>query len=57
VAEKIEVNLQEFPAFGPEKEAWKAEGRFYSAAELKQMAEEFKDLKIEPPRRRIYVVE
>jgi hypothetical protein len=38
-------------AYGPEKEAWKAAGNYFSAEELKRMEEEFSDLTIKtiPP--------
>lgn len=35
-------------AFGPEKQAWKEEGHYYSPEELAQMEASFQDLELRP---------
>ena len=40
------INHADWPAYGPEKEAWKKAGNYFTAEELARMAEDFKDLKI-----------
>ena len=44
-------------AYGPEKEAWKKHGNYFTAEELKKMQEDFRDLVIRPVARKVYVVE
>ena len=44
-------------AYGPEKEAWKKQGNYFMADELKRMEKELGELVIRPVRRKVYVVE
>jgi hypothetical protein len=41
-------------AYGPQKEAWKKAGNYFTAEELEKMEAELSDLTIQPIRRKIY---
>ncbi|MGZ8901100.1 MAG: hypothetical protein ACXW3Z_13485 [Limisphaerales bacterium] len=41
-------------AYGPEKDAWKKAGNYYTAEQLDAMEKEFSDLTIQPVPRKIY---
>ena len=44
-------------AFGPEKEAWKAAGNYFTAEELRRMEKDFADLRIEDAPDPIYAAD
>lgn len=44
-------------AHAPGKEAWKAAGNIYTESELTRMSEDFADLVIKRPQRRVYVID
>ena len=44
-------------AYGPEKEAWKAAGNYFTAEELKRMEKDFADLKIKVASDPIYAAD
>lgn len=48
MADGEEINQPIWAAYGPAKEAWKREGNYFTPEELARMAEEFRDLTIEP---------
>jgi len=54
---KDEKPRELWPAYGPEKEAWKKAGNCYTADELRQMAIDLKDFAFSPRTRRVYVVD
>ena len=41
-------------AYGPQKEAWKKAGNYFTAGELERMEAELSDLKIEVVPRKVY---
>jgi hypothetical protein len=54
VSELSKVKPADWPAYGPEKDAWKKAGNYFTAEELARMAEDFKDLTITIPPETIY---
>jgi hypothetical protein len=54
VSEPLKINPALWPAYGPEKDKWKAAGNYFTAEELRRMAEDFKDLTITTPEDEIY---
>ena len=52
--EPPKINPADWPAYGPEKDQWKAAGNYFTAEELRRMAEDFKDLTITRRRKKIY---
>jgi hypothetical protein len=54
MSDQLKIKPEEWPAYGPEKEQWKAAGNYFSAEELRRMADDFKDLKIKRRRRKVY---
>jgi len=54
VNEPQKIKPADWPAYGPEKDQWKAAGNYFTSEELRLMAEDFKDLTISPPPEKIY---
>ena len=54
MAQPDKKEIPPWHAYGPEKEAWKAAGNYYTAEDLKRMAEDFRSLTISSADEPIY---
>lgn len=54
---KLRIEESVWRAYGPEKDAWKKAGNYYSAEQLDAMEREFLDLTIQPVPKKVYAAD